>query len=333
MMNEPDEQGDVGERQQELVEEAEVLLEGGLLLRGVGFAGDHLVVPGSTASSTPMASASSSLVLLPSDGHDDVVVVAGLGEQLLGGAVVDGHHGGAGEPVDLAEVAVPTRVRSRGSPTARTVRVSPRAQPSRSADAASITTSSGPDGGVALGDREGVEAGVGDPVACRWWRLRPSLTRASPLASTSWAKPWMEPAARLDAVDGAGPGRAVAASTRSRASPNSASTATGRWTTTSMPALLVANRPSKVLSIVSVRTIVPAMKATPSTTARPVSAKRSLWAQRPLDGEREHGVLPSEVLHAVEDRVGGGLRGARRRSGRRRGRRRGRRSRRRRGRG
>jgi len=49
-----------------------------------------------------------------------------------------------------------------------------------------------------------------------------------------------------------------------------------------MPALLVANRPLKVLSIVSVRIIVPAMKATPSTTARPVSAKRSLWAQRPL---------------------------------------------------
>ena len=49
-----------------------------------------------------------------------------------------------------------------------------------------------------------------------------------------------------------------------------------------MPSLAVAKSPSKVFPMVSVRIMVPAMKATPRTTARPVSTKRTLWAQRPL---------------------------------------------------
>ena len=43
-----------------------------------------------------------------------------------------------------------------------------------------------------------------------------------------------------------------------------------------MPSLDVAKRPSKVFPMVSVRIIVPAMKATPMMTARPVSKKRTL---------------------------------------------------------
>ena len=60
------------------------------------------------------------------------------------------------------------------------------------------------------------------------------------------------------------------------------STPVARCTTTSMPSLDVAKSPSKVFPMVSVRIIVPAMKATPMMTARPVSKKRTLWAQRPL---------------------------------------------------
>src|SRR5690606_14916597 len=97
----------------------------------------------------------------------------------------------------------------------------------------------------------------------------------------------------------------TAASTRSRASLHSASTVAARWTTTSMPSFDVANSPSKVLPMVSVRIIVPAMKATPSTTARPVSAKRTLWAHRPLYVSLI--ICACESLHAVADRVGGGV--------------------------
>ena len=60
------------------------------------------------------------------------------------------------------------------------------------------------------------------------------------------------------------------------------STPVVRCTTTSMPSLDVAKRPSKVFPMVSVRIIVPAMKDTPRMTASPVSKKRTLWAQRPL---------------------------------------------------
>ena len=87
----------------------------------------------------------------------------------------------------------------------------------------------------------------------------------------------------VDAVDGLDAGRRADASTRSWTSmPPSPSTPVVRCTTTSMPSLDVAKSPSKVFPMVSVRIIVPAMKATPRTTARPVSTKRTLWAQRPL---------------------------------------------------
>ena len=47
-------------------------------------------------------------------------------------------------------------------------------------------------------------------------------------------------------------------------------------------------RLSKVFSIVSVSTMVPAMKATPRTTARPVSSVAQLVGPEALEGEREH---------------------------------------------
>ncbi len=108
---------------------------------------------------------------------------------------------------------------------------------------------------------------------------RPSSVPTVPSAFTSCAKPWTEPAATAtpstdDAVS------TTEAGTRSRVLPNSALMASGCWTTTSVPALLVANMLSNVLPIVSVSTIVPAMNATPSTTATPVSAKRTLCVHR-----------------------------------------------------
>ena len=57
-------------------------------------------------------------------------------------------------------------------------------------------------------------------------------------------------------------------------------------TMTSVPSLADVKTPSKVFSMVSVRTIVPAMKATPRTTASPVSAQRSLLVQSPLTVRR-----------------------------------------------
>ena len=65
-----DEQGDVGERHQERVEEAEVLLEVGLLVGGVGLAGEDLEArPAPTAALDPAWPARPAST--PSRGHDD----------------------------------------------------------------------------------------------------------------------------------------------------------------------------------------------------------------------------------------------------------------------
>jgi hypothetical protein len=61
-------------------------------------------------------------------------------------------------------------------------------------------------------------------------------------------------------------------STRSRTSPVSPSIAAPLRTMTSIPSLADSNTPLNVCSIVSVSTVVPAMKATPRITASPVSA-------------------------------------------------------------
>ena len=92
-----------------------------------------------------------------------------------------------------------------------------------------------------------------------------------PSAWTSWAKPWMLPAA-ASTPSTAATSSTTEASTRARASSNSPSMAPAVWTMTSVPSLADANTPLKVFFIVSVSTMVPAMKATPRTTARPVSA-------------------------------------------------------------
>jgi hypothetical protein len=100
---------------------------------------------------------------------------------------------------------------------------------------------------------------------------RPLVSLAVPSACTSCAVPWIDPAAAATPSTAATRPTTVA-SRRARAEVNSPSTAAASRTMTSVPSLADSTTPSKVCSIVSVSTMVPAMKATPSTTARPVSA-------------------------------------------------------------
>ena len=88
---------------QERVEEAQVLLELGLLVGGVGLAGEDLEVAANRRSAVDAGRPASSGVTPVGGGHDDGVVGAGLGEHRLGGGVVGGDQGGAGEAVDVAE--------------------------------------------------------------------------------------------------------------------------------------------------------------------------------------------------------------------------------------
>ena len=97
----PDEQRDVGEGEEERVEELQVLAEVGLLVGGVGLAGEHLdLIVGERR-----LQANSELVGgdVGGLGDHDAVEVARLTEQLLGGAEVGGDHRRAGDPLDLAE--------------------------------------------------------------------------------------------------------------------------------------------------------------------------------------------------------------------------------------
>ena len=183
-----------------------------------------------------------------------------------------------GIPSTSPNVAMPDRVKVSGPSLASTVIVSPSVQPSRSAVALSRTIS--PRSGARPSAREN---GLSRSSAIQLLPMvmpRPLAGLVVPSARTSWAKPWMEPSAAATPLV-ARTVSSAEASIRSRDSPNSPSTAELRRTMASMPWLVVDTRLSKVRPIVSVRIMVPAMKATPRTTARPVSAKRSLWAQRP----------------------------------------------------
>ena len=96
-----DEQRDVGERQQEGVEELQVLAELSLLVGGVGLAGEHLdLVVGERRLQAHRELVGADIGRL---GDHDAVEAARLTEQLLGSAEVGRDHRRAGDPLDLAE--------------------------------------------------------------------------------------------------------------------------------------------------------------------------------------------------------------------------------------
>ena len=140
---------------------------------------------------------------------------------------------------------------------------------------------------------------------CRRWRRRPPGC-ASAAATPSVARTFSS------VPGGSGCGRP----------PNSASTAFVAVTLTSTPLDTRSNRSLKDSSIVSVKTNVPATKATPMTTAKPVSAVRSLRASSPRRASRLMATPPASSGRAGPPRCPRPRRGPpRRRAAPRRGRR------------
>ena len=94
----PDEQGDVGERHQELVEEGQVLLEVGLLVGGVLLAGQRLEARAGRGDLRSIRARSADVT--PVGRRRARCRSDRLGEQLLGGGVVGGDQRRAGDAVE-----------------------------------------------------------------------------------------------------------------------------------------------------------------------------------------------------------------------------------------
>src|SRR6266511_4190172 len=193
----------------------------------------------------------------------------------------------------------------RVGPCDRTLTWSPTLKPCLDAVCASTATSFGPAGILpdrivkllfSSGASEADTPSVGAP---------PVVT-ALPFLPMNCAKPLTEPSATLT------PSTLLIcwsseAGTGSRVSPWSLAKVCLVWTTTSMPLVVSLKGWLKVAFMVSVSTEVPDTKLTPSTIASAVSARRSLWDSSPLMVAFDMARSAPELLHQVEDLVGGGV--------------------------
>ena len=108
----PDEQRDVGEREEERVEELQVLAQVGLLVGGVGLAGEHLdLIVGERRLQAHRQLVGADVGGL---GDHDAVEEARLTEELLGGGEVGGDHRRTGDPSISPNIASPTSTSSTG---------------------------------------------------------------------------------------------------------------------------------------------------------------------------------------------------------------------------